>query len=122
METDLSVRLRAYASRADRRQPLGISLYSDALAGSAAAAAAASASIICSHTRVLRGDSPPAGLLPGQDELDLLAADPKPDDSVARHEENPQHKLVLPLRPGTDSLTRIVLGAAGIPAIKSQNA
>ena len=111
METDLSIRLHAYATTAEAIPPGNPSLYSDALASSRAASAAVSAGIICSHTRVLRGHSPPVSLLPGQDELDLLAAD----------SESTAPGVLLPLRSGHDTLDNLVLGAAGIPAIKSRN-
>ena len=76
MQTDLSIRLHAYATTAEAPIPAPVSLYADALTSSQAAATAASAGIICSHTRILLGDGPPPDyLLPGVDELDVLAAD-----------------------------------------------
>jgi hypothetical protein len=112
METDLSIRLHAYAATAEAQIPDSTLLYADAVASSRAASTAASASIICSHTRELRGDSEPAYLLPGQDELDVLVADkPKDDDAP--------HRIRLPFRPGNGTIASLALGAAAIAAIKS---
>lgn len=130
METDLSIRLHAYATAAEAQLPASTTLYADALACSLAASAAASAGIICSHTRILRGDSPPDDLLTGQDELDILVADKpaiKPADNPGERDTNeppsedtsPSQRL--PLRPGKDTMAVLALGAAGIPAIKSQH-
>jgi len=96
METDLRIRLRAYATTAEAQTSADATRYAPALSSSRAASAAASASIICSHTRELPGDS---GL----------------EDPV----DQPIH---LPLRPGSGSVASLALGADGIPAIKSQNA
>lgn len=98
METDLSNRLHAYA---------------EALASAHAASAAASASIICSHTRELRGDSVPDYLLPGQDELAMLVADGAPPATI------------LPLDAaedgGDDGIANIALGADGVASLKGRN-
>ena len=131
MQTDLSIRLRAYAATAKLEAPADNSLYAEALACSSVAAAAASAGIICSHTRILRGDSPPDYLLPGQDELDFLVAD-KPSghadpatDQIDAPDANKRTRL--PLHPGKgrndcdDTLDSLALGAPGIRAIKSRN-
>jgi hypothetical protein len=133
METDLSIRLHAYASTAEPRPPVETHLYADAIASSRAASAAASAGIICSHTRVLRGDPAPdgvglPGMLPEQDELDFLCAE-KPaahpadegDTAGAPNETSPPSRR-LPLHAGNDTLTLLALGADGIPAIKGRDA
>jgi hypothetical protein len=91
METNLRIRLRAYATTADAQIPGDTTLYADALASSRAASAAASASIICSHARELP-EEPRAG-----------------------------HQHTLPLRPGNDSVAKLVPGAEGVASIKSQN-
>jgi hypothetical protein len=129
MQTDLSIRLRAYAATAEVVQAHGHkSLYAEALASSQATSAAASAGIICSHTRILRGDSAPDYLLPGQDELEVLVADkpsrhgnPATDQFDAAGATSQTH---LPLHPCIDSgngLDSLALGAAGILAIKNRN-
>jgi len=128
METDLSIRLHAYAGTAQAQAAVHSPHCADALACSRAASAAASAAIICSHTRVLRGDSRPDYLLPGQDELEVLVADKptlKPaaepaSHTVAEPTAEPD-RLRLPLRPGSGSLANLVLGADGIPAIKNRH-
>lgn len=112
METDLSTRLHAYATTAAAQTPDAARLYADALASSDAASTAASAAIVSSHPRELRGDSPPAGLHPGRDELDLLAADKPAAKDVP---------VLLPLRSGDATVADLALGAEGIPAIKNQN-
>jgi hypothetical protein len=114
MESDLITRLREYSTTAAAQSPSDPRQHADALASSDAASAAASAAIICSHTRELRGDSPPADLLPGQDELDLLAAD-KP----ASGESLPF--IPLPLRSGKITVDDLAAGADAIPAIKARN-
>jgi hypothetical protein len=130
MQTDLSIRLRAYADTIEPVEATGHnSLYTEALASSHAASAAASAAIISSHTRILRGDSPPDYLLPGQDELDILVADkpsghrdPATGQLDAPGATNHPH---LPLHPGDEgngTLNSLVLGAPGILAIKNRNA
>ena len=136
METDLKLRLQAYATKVDAQIASEPFRYADALGSSIAASAAASASIICSHSRILRGDSPPTYLLPGQHELDFLAAD-KPSGqpasdlstgqgappSAAEHTDPaPPGRTRLPLRPGKDTLKNLALGAAGIPAILDHGA
>ncbi len=110
MPIELKLRLQAYAATAEAHPSADPSLYADALSSSSAASAAGSAVIICSHTRILRGDSPPAHLLPGQHELDLLVAEPASAD--------PAPKSHLPLPAGSNTLEKLALGAAGIPAIK----
>ncbi len=130
MQTDLSIRLRAYADTKEAVEGTGHnSLYAEALASSHAAAAAASAGIISSHTRILRGDSAPDYLLPGQDELDVLVAD-KPSgqgDPATGQLDAPgaTSQPHLPLHQGdegTDALNNLALGAPGILAIKNRNA
>ena len=125
MQTDLSIRLRAYAATAEAQVPERTSLYAEALASSHAASAAASAGIVCSHTRILRGDSSPDYLLPGQDELDVLVADkpsghghPATDQLDAPDTMNHTH---LPLHSGEDTLSSLALGASGVLAIKTRN-
>jgi hypothetical protein len=122
-ETELTNRLRAYATLAPAQVPASVGLYASALPASQAASAAASASIVCSHTRELRGDSLPDYLLPGQDELDVLVANKvanKPAASAT--DEAPGHTasapILMPLRPGNSGIEHLALGAAGIPAIK----
>jgi hypothetical protein len=94
METDLRNRLRAYRTAAGAQVAADTALYTAALHASHAASVAASANIICSHTRELRVDG-------------------DPDNSA----EWPR----LSLPPGNDSVANLVLGADGIPAIKSQH-
>jgi len=134
METDLKIRLQAYATTAEVQIPSDTSPFADALASSKASSSAAATNIICSHARILRGDSPPSWVLPGQHELDLLAADKRsrkdgdpaaPDASGAGDagaepaDEASARKQRLPLHPGKDSLSTLALGASGIPAIKN---
>ncbi len=125
MQTDLSIRLRAYFAMGEAAIPANMSLFAEALACSSAASAAASAGIICSHTRILRGDSPPDYLLPGQDELDVLVAD-KPvryEDQASDQPDAPDatKQTRLPLLYGNATLDSLTLGASGIEAIKNGN-
>src|SRR5580658_8371718 len=131
MQTDLSIRLRAYAATLEAptqgavHSPARKSLYAEALASSHAASEAASAGIICSHTRILQGDSPPEYLLPGQDELDVLVAD-KPSrhgDPATDQADAPDATIRthLPLHANdsndsNDALNNLALGAPGIMA------
>lgn len=128
MEANLSIRLHAYATLAEARDPGRAEPYADALAACSAASAAVTASIICSHTRELRGDSPPGYVPRGQDELDFLIAgkaspkdaeDTQADASEAgQAEPKPQGARILPLRPGEGNLERLALGAAGVREIQ----
>jgi len=113
METDLSIRLHAYATAAERRAAADTSLFTDAISSSRAASVSASAGIICSHTRELRGDSAAGYLRPDQDELDFLVAD-KPEAGHAAADRLP----LRPAKPGHDGLASLAMGAEGIPAIK----
>src|SRR6185437_11079773 len=72
MRTDLTERLHSYLNSVSEQKPAATRLYADALSSSNAAAAAASASIICSHTRILRGNSELSGRAPGLDEIEIL--------------------------------------------------
>jgi hypothetical protein len=116
MESDLSTRLRAWANTAEAKHPGDNSLCADAVSSSQAASAAASASIVCSHARELRGDSD--HLLSVKDELEVLVADRPGANSNG---ENSARWIPLPLKPGNDTVANLVLGAAGIPAMKSRN-
>ena len=118
METDLQLRLHAYAATAAAQSPpdpRDAALYADALSSSLAASSAASAAIICSHPRELRGDSPPPDLLPGQDELDLLTAARPGENNV---DGNPR-QVALPLPVCDASLADLAAGADGLPAIRN---
>lgn len=119
MENDLSNRLHLYANTTEARPSGDNSLYADALASAHAASAAVSAGIVCGHTRELRGDSEPGAiggqfLFPGQDELEVLAAGHPAAGNSAQ-------QMRLPLHPGHDTVDNLVLGAAGVAAIKSRN-
>ena len=127
MQTDLSIRLRAYAETAEVEVPANPLVYAEALACSRAAAAAASAGIICSHTRILRGDSPPDYLRPGQDELEFLVADkplrhedPATDQPDAPDATGRTRLPLLPDKDGDDGLNKLALGAEGVLALKSR--
>jgi len=120
METDLNIRFHAYASATEVLVREGSHLYADALTGSAAASSAASASIICSHAREL----------PSESELRNAARDAAADipdtagidgETAAPLASGSNKETRLPLHPGENSLANLVLGASGIPAIKSRN-
>jgi hypothetical protein len=113
METELQIRLHAYAATAAAQSPSDPRLYADAVKSSQAAAAAASAALICSHPRELQGDSQPADLPPGQDELDLLAADKPTGEGIPR--------VQLPLHGGSATLADLARGADGVSAVKNSN-
>lgn len=122
--TDLEIRLQEYLAAGSPAVNSDVSLYASALSSSAAAAAAASASLISTHTRVLRPEPVPDFVPPGKSELDFLAAG-KPEEHPATEadgepaEESSDKKL--PLRPGRDSIDLLVKGAAGIPAFKARH-
>lgn len=126
METDLSIRLHLYAIAAERLAREGTPLCANAVACWRSATASVSAGIICSHTRILRGDSQPDPGLPGRDELELLIAGKrdKPADTatdqVERTDEKPRNRL--PLLAGKNSAEILALGAEGVVVIKGRNA
>lgn len=108
MGTDLSTRLHAYATAAEVPVREGADLFADALSSSRSASAAASSSIICSHAREL--------FMEAVDKAEGEKADGQTDGEPP---ETPgASEIILPLRPGENSLANLVLGAAGIPAIK----
>lgn len=116
METDLSIRLHLYATAAERlahsSAPRGDTpSYADAISCWRSATASHSAGVICSHTRILRGDSRPNPALPGQDELDILIAG-KQDKPAATD---------LPLPPGNNSIEILAQGAEGVIILKGRN-
>ena len=121
---DLEIRLQEYLAASSPAANPDVSLYASALSSSAAAATAASASLISTHTRVLRPEPVPSFVPPGKNELDILAAN-KPEEHPGTQgdgepvEESADRKL--PLCPGRDSLDSLVKGAAGIPALKAQH-
>jgi hypothetical protein len=123
--TDLEIRLQEYLAAGNPAANPDARLYASALSSSAAAAAAASASLISTHTRVLRPEPVPSFVPAGKNELDYLAAG-KPEEHPATEadgelaEESPDKKLLL--RPGRDSLDFLVKGAAGIPGLRAQHA
>lgn len=122
--TDLEIRLQEYLAAGSPAANPDVSLYASGLSSSAAAAAAASASLISTHTRVLRPEPVPPFVPNGRHELDFLAAG-KPEEHPATQadgepmEESSDRKL--PLRPGGDSLNSLVKGAAGIAALKARH-
>ena len=122
--TNLESRIQDYIAAGSPAANPDVSLYASALPSSAAAAAAASASLISTHTRVLRPEPVPSFVPAGRNEIDFLAAD-KPEEHPATQadgepaEESSDRKL--PLRAGRDSLDLLVKGAAGIPALKAHH-
>ena len=125
METDLSSRLHLYATTAERLAHGGAARHADAISCWQAASASISAGIICSHTHMLRGSSPPGPGIPGQDELDALIAGKhgKPADTatdqVGEAEEKQRH--CLPLQAGNNSAEILALGAEGVLLMKGRN-
>jgi hypothetical protein len=125
METDLSIRLHLYATAAERLARGGTPVCADAISSWRSATASHSAGIVCSHTRVLRGNSEPDPSRPGQDELDLLIAGKhdKPagtlTDQAEQIEEKQRHRLPLP--PGNNSAEILALGAEGVIILKGRN-
>ncbi len=128
MGLDLTERLQAYLNSASDQKPAATRLYADALSSSNAAAAAASASIICSHTRLLRGNSELIGRAPGLDEIEILMgarqAQHPADEATGQKpaDEASAPKRILSLRPGGATIEDLVRGAEGIPAIRKANA
>jgi len=138
METDLSIRLHLYATAAERLARGGTPLCADAISCWRSATASVSAGIICSHTRVLRGDAEPDPALPGQDDLDILIAGKpgkaetltndapagqvtgEPDGEQVNQSDNKQRHR-LPLHPGKNTVETLALGATGVLVIKSRN-
>jgi hypothetical protein len=117
METDLSTRFDLYANAVDR-QPHGKNhACADALSCWRAATAGHSAGIVCSHTRVLRGD--------GEDVLEKLLADQesKPaeagTDQADTDAEKPRHHM--PLYAGDNTAALLAQGAEGVIALKARN-
>ncbi len=124
MQTDLSIRVRVYTAAAQAEVPSRDGVHAEALACSHAAAAAVSAGLICSHSRILRGDSPPDYLRPGQDELDFLVADrpSRREDPPGDQMDSVEAKTRPPLRlDKIGSVDTLASGAVGIRIIKSQN-
>ncbi len=130
METDLSIRLHLYATAAERLARDGTPVCADAISCWRAAAASNSAGVICSHTRVLRGDSEPDPSRQGQDELDILIAGKhgKPADTATDQadpdpeqpgDEKQRHHLPLP--PGNNSTEILAVGADGVIILKGRN-
>ena len=123
METDLSIRLHLYATAAERPARGGDPLCTAAISCWRSATASHSAGIICSHTRILRGDSQPNPT--GKDELDVLIAGKhdKPADTATdqadQGAEKPGHHLPLP--PGNNSAEILALGAEGVIILKGRN-
>jgi hypothetical protein len=125
METDLSIRLHLYATAAERLARDGIPVCADALANWRSATASHSAGIICSHTRILRGDSEPDPAQAGQDEPDILIAgkrDKPADIATDRSDRNTDtQRHHLPLPPGKNSSEILALGAEGVIVLKGRN-
>jgi hypothetical protein len=123
METDLDIRLREYATAGSPAANPDPRLYVPALASSAAAGAAASASLICTHSRILRPESIPSFVPSGKNELDFLGGKAEEHPATQADGETADEPTVkkLPLRPGSDSLALVVQGAAGIPVLKAKN-
>jgi hypothetical protein len=107
METDLSTRLHLYVTAAERPAGGAASGCADALSSWRAATAGHSASIICSHTRVLHGD--------GEDGLEALLADKQADADT----EKPKPRM--PLHPGENSVELLAQGAEGVIILKARN-
>jgi len=80
--TNLESRIQDYIAAGSPAANPDVSLYASALPSSAAAAAAASASLISTHTRVLRPEPVPSFVPAGRNEIDFLAAD-KPEEHPA---------------------------------------
>jgi len=113
METDLSIRLHLYATAAERLARGGTPICADAISCWRSAAASHSAGIICSHTRVLRGDVEPDPALPGKDELDVLIA--------GKHDKPTDTAADLPLPSGNNSIDILAQGAEGVIILKGRN-
>ena len=128
MRPDLTERLHTYLNSVTEQKPAATHLYADALSSSNAAAAAASAGIICSHTRILRGNSELIGRPPGLDELEILIGGkqaPHPADEATGQkpaEEAPAQKKILRLRPTSATIDDLVRGAEGVAIIRKANA
>ena len=121
---ELEIRLQEYLAAGSPAANPDVSLYAAALSSSAAAAAAASASLISTHPRVLRPEPVPAFVPPGKSELEFLAAGKHEDHPATEADGEPAEDSSdrkLPLRPGRDSLSSLVKGAAGFPALKAQH-
>jgi hypothetical protein len=121
METDLSIRLHLYATAAERLSRGGTAGRADAISCWRSATASHSAAVICSHARVLRGDSAPVA----QDELDLLIAGKhgKPADATTdpADPETDKQRRHLPLPPGDNSAEILARGAEGVIILKARN-
>lgn len=130
METDLSIRLHLYATAAERLARGGTPLCVDAVSSWRSATASQSAGIICSHTRILRGDAEPDPALPVQDELDVLIAGKhgKPANATtdqtgqsAEKQDSDKHRHHLPLFPGENTAELLARGAEGVIILKGRN-
>lgn len=127
METDLSIRLHLYATAAERPARSGTPRgdtagCADAISCWRSATASHSAGIICSHTRVLRGDFQPDPSRAGQDELEVLIAGKhgKPAGTATDQNTDNQRRH-LPLPPGNNSAEILALGAEGVIILKGRN-
>lgn len=122
--SDLENRIQEYVAAGNPAANPDVRLYAAALSSSAAAAAAASASLLCTHTLVLRAQPVPSFVPPGRNELDFLVAG-KPEEHPATQADGETAEELqgntLPLRAGRDSLELIAKGAAGIVALKAQH-
>jgi hypothetical protein len=127
MASDLTERLHAYLNATSEQKPAATHLYADALSSSNAAAAAASASIICSHARLLRGNSELIGHPPGLDEIEILIGGKQPEHPAEEAtgqkppDETEAPKKILPLRPTSATIEDLARGAEGVPAIRKAN-
>lgn len=121
--THLEIRLREYLASGTPVANPDPRLYPDALSSSAAAASAASASLISTHTRVLRPEPVPSFVPSGKNELDFLAAGKAEEHPATQADGEPAEESGrnLPLHPGHDSLNSLVKGAAGIADLKAQH-
>ena len=121
METDLTIRLHLYATAAERLSRGGTPGCADAISTAGDPQHAShSAGIICSHARILRGDSEPDPT--GKDELDVLIAGKhdKPADTASDQNTDTQRHH-LPLPPGNNSEDILALGAEGVVILKGRN-
>jgi hypothetical protein len=125
METDLSIRLHLYATAAERLARGGAPACANAISSWRSANGSHSAGIICSHTRVLRGDAEPDPDHPGMDELEILLADKhgKPANTATDQAEpnTEKHRHHLPLHHGNDSVELLARGAEGVGILKGRN-